>query len=457
MTRFSKLAAASAAACTLAGAGIPAASAAVLGGAGEALLVPLAVWAPGRFSDPNCSDDDFTTICRLNQGYTPAVDTIFEVWIPEQVGQEAIPNNYTAIHTTPTAIGGAPPTNTVNWFWFGKRGELLDRGTVVVGPDVVAQISLTEVAGGQDAGEPGYMVFTTDQSSNNSQSGANFAFFANAWITGGLSFDQPVPTFPFFTGIGFPFIGGTIPVLAMNDGPDAPAGTAVCPPPSPQDRVTYSGQVPCLVSPSASGFRPGNGNGLQSTFVFDLALSDRYSNTIHVIWFDQNPDKNQVNGNPWPGNVPSETFGNVYPDNLLQFAGDTAQIEVFNTTGFLPQGASVDLPNRLNVLWIPPANETDPDNLAFINQPFEWVTDTLILPFINDPAVIDFIRPGFASYTIDEYVDSGPNANGAEIAMFAFALKYSALAVNNDAVNPDIDAIFFMVETSLGHDRGNFD
>jgi len=452
MTSLSKLAAASAVAVALAGTGMPA-SAAVLGGAGEALLVPLAVWNGGRFSDDACYDGNINTICDLTKGYTPANDTVFEVWVPSFIGQDAIPNIYTAANTTPTATGAqnVPPGAAVNWHWFDERGNLIKGGSIPVVPDQIVQISLTEAAGGLGEATPGYMVFTTDRGNNQGDTGATFAFFANAFITGALSIDRPDDR-PFL-GIGFPLVGGTIPVLAMNDAADAPT-TANCPPPTALDRVTYDNQVPCLVSPNASGFRPSNGDGLASDFIFDLALSDRYANTIHVIWFDQNPDRKQKDGSDWPDGDIARTFDGVYPNNLLNSTSDQATVRVYNTQGQLTGGTSVVLPNRLNVLWIPPVWDENPDTLFFINEPFAWTTATLALPFILNPAT-ELPFPAFASYSVNEYVDSGNNT--AETAGFAFAIKYSTLLVQNDnGILPDIDAIVSLIEVSLGHDRGNF-
>jgi hypothetical protein len=423
----------------------------VLGGAGEALLVPLAVWNGGRFSDDDCYDQSLDTICDFWNGYTPSVDTIIEVWIPQQMGQDAIPNNYTAVNTTNPPPFTTPTDARVNWFWFDERGVKRAEGDLLLQPDQVAQISLTEALNGRQEGKAGYMVFTSNTDTNASAGQGNFAFFANAWITGALTFDRPQNR-P-FVGIGFPLIGATIPVLAMNDGPDSPrAPGQSCPSPTASDRVTYAaGQTPCLVSPAASGFRPGNNNGQQNTFVFDLALSDRYSNTIHVIWFDQNLDR------PFSSPEQRRTFGGVYPNNLIDASSDVADVKVFNTTAF-PSGAgsSVELPNRLNVIWIPPAYDEDPDNLAFINEPFNWTTGVLTLPLVNDPAINDTLQTGFASYTIDEYVDSGQPV-GPEIAGFAFAIKYSGLLVDNEDLEAnDPDAIVLMIESSLGHDRGNY-
>lgn len=451
MTSFSKLAAASAVALTLAGTGMPA-SAAVLGGAGEALLVPLAVWNGGRFSDDNCYDGDINTFCDLTKGYTPAMDTVFEIWVPSQIGQDAIPNIYTAVHTTPSPAGGqnVPAGAAVRWYWYDERGNLLKNGQIPVVPDQVVQVSLTAAAAGLGESTPGYMVFTTDRGNNQGSTGASFAFFANAWLTGAFSIDRPDDR-P-FPGVGFPLIGGSIPVLAMNDGPDA-ATNANCPPPSADDRVTYDNQAPCLVSPTASGFRPGNGDGLASDFVFDLALSDRYANTMHVIWFDQNPDRKQKDGSDWPDGNVARTFDGTYPNNQLNSTSDQATVRVYNTQGQLTGGTSVRLPNRLNVLWIPPAWDENPNTLFFINEPFAWTTQTLSLPFVIDP-VTELPLPAFASYSVNEYIDSGDGT--AETAGIAFAIKYSALLVQNDVAEPDVDAVVALIETSLGHDRGNF-
>ncbi len=80
------------------------------------------------------------------------------------------------------------------------------------------QISWTEDANGQLENEPGYMVIANESQVTGRRQ--KFSFFGNAWLTGAIHFD-PADNRDVI-GIGFPLIGGTIPVLGMNDGADGP-------------------------------------------------------------------------------------------------------------------------------------------------------------------------------------------------------------------------------------------
>ena len=455
-SRFKKLALASAVTTGLAGAALPA-SAAVLGGAGEALLIPLVVWSGGSFNDPNCDrpNPDFPgPIACINSGYTPAVDTLIEVWVPGSVGWDDIPNIYTAQHTTPTngtapfypdtalsppdqdLLSPVPGVAQISWFWFDERSVIRDSGTQNVTPNDVVQISWTQQAQGSHEDDPGYMVIVNTAARNGSE--ALFSMFGNAWITGAIHFDPPDQR-PFPSGIGFPLIGGSIPVLAMNDGADGPnVPTTNCAHPRLEDSVKYRGGRPCAVSPVVSGFRTNRSDGNEDLFAWDMTMSNRLLPTIHVVWVDQNLDDTAAIDAKYPGN-------SAFPSPL-------ATVDVYDLDE-LSEDVTVALPNELNVLWIPPAWETEPTILAPWNQPFQWTTDVAWMPAPTNQNPASVLTSGFAHYIIDEYIDT--NVGVPESSAFAFAIKIDGGFVSNDPlVLPD--AFVLMLETSLGHDLGTF-
>jgi hypothetical protein len=427
----------------MAGTALPA-SAAVVASASEALLVPLTVWSRGGYNDPN----------DPTQGYTPAVDTLIELVIPASVGFDDVPNIYTARHTTPTNIlptaltPGDPDLNRnfisddlstsyVHWYWFNKRSKHLLNGKVKVSMNDVVQLSWTELAGGAFNNEPGYMVIANDSAKNGSE--AVFSMFGNAWITGAIHVDDLFRT-EGAEGIGFPLIGGSIPVLGMNDGADGPIVGSQCPQPTIFDSVKYKGGVPCGVSPLIAGFRTNRSDGAYDLFAFDVTLSNRIVPTIQVIWFDQNLNDRRAINAQYPGNL-------AVPNPL-------AQVEVYDVDEN-SCSTSINLPNELNVVWIPPAWE-DPDRpLHPWNQPFAWTTktDRLCVASGEDVGLGPLFSSGFVQYKMDEYIDT--NVDRAESAAYAFSIKVDGGWVSDNPLEID-DTFVMMLESSLGHDLGTF-
>jgi hypothetical protein len=446
MRKLNQLAAA--VAIVAAGASVPA-GAAVLGGAGEALLIPLVVWSGGDFNDPACdgANNIFDPAqCDLTLGYTPAVDTVIELWVPGAVGFDAIPNIYTATNTTPTWVPTAltpadpdlalPSGGMLHWFWFNKRSVSQASGFLPVTPNDVVQISWTEAANGQQENEPGYMV-VVNETARSAGGQAVFSFFGNAWLTGAIHFDPADNRNRI--GIGFPLIGGTIPVLAMNDGidgPNTPGNT--CAQPTASDSVKYRGGTPCAVSPVIAGFRSNRSDGIYDFFAFDLAMSNRVLPTIQVIWVDHNLDDPAAINRAYPGNT--------------AVVNPTALVDVFDLDE-LSCDTTVVLPNELNVLWIPPAYETNEATLFPWNQPFQWATINDLLCVVTDQNPQARFTSGFVRYKMAEYIDT--NINQAQSAVFAFSLKVDGGVVNNDS-GQFADALVLMLESSLGHDLGTF-
>ena len=461
-SRFKKLAAASAVTIGLAGVAVPA-SAAVLGGAAEAVLAPLVVWAGGSFNIAECNNQfpappPPPLLQCIAGGYTPAVDTLIEVWIPGSVGFDDIPNIYTARNTTPTNVPTAltpvdpdllvPATARIHWYWFDQRSVHQASESIPVTPDDVVQISWTEQANGQYENEPGYMVIANESARNGGS--AAFSMFANAWLTGGLHFDPPDGRgFP--SGIGFPLIGASIPVLGMNDGIDGPNTPGNnCAQPTVLDSVKYRGGVPCAVSPLIAGFRTGRNDLQYDLFAWDVAMSNRLLPTIHVVWLDQNLAIPSA-----LGLIPNQAgINQAYPGNTA-FVSPTARVDVFDLDE-VSCDTTIQLPNELNVIWIPPAFESDENSLLPWNQPFQWGTINDLLCVANAALPDALLTAGFVRYSIDEYIDSPPVPPGrAQSSGFSFAIKIDGGFVSNDA-GPLPDAFVLMLESSLGHDLGTF-
>jgi hypothetical protein len=460
MRKLNQLAAA--VAIVAAGASVPA-GAAVLGGAGEALLIPLVVWSGGDFNDPACdgANNIFDPAqCDLTLGYTPAVDTVIELWVPGSVGYDDIPNIYTARNTTPTwgaphfqaEPGGFIPADTqltpadpqllasanptLHWFWFDKYSVSQKSDYFPVTPNDVVQISWTEAANGQHENEPGYMVIV-NESARRVNGEATFSFFGNAWLTGAIHLDPADNRNNI--GIGFPLIGGTIPVLAMNDGVDGPVTPGnTCAQPDALDSVKYRGGTPCAVSPLIAGFRSNRSDGVYDFFAFDLAMSNRLLPTIQVIWVDQNL------GDP-------AAIKTAYPGNTA-LPNATALVDVFDLDE-LSCDTTLVLPDELNVVWIPPAYETNEATLYPWNQPFKWTTINDLLCVVTDKNPNARFTSGFVRYKMAEYIDT--NVNKAQSAVFGFSLKIDGGVVNNDA-GQFPDALVLLLESSLGHDLGTF-
>jgi len=462
-TRLKKLALATAVTAGLAGASLPAHSM-VLGAAGEALLVPLVVWSGGTY----WVDGGTLTDQGIPRGYTPAVDTIIEVLVPGSIGFDAVPNIFTAMHTTPTNTptslkpsdpdlalypGGSPPNDTgisvIHWYWFDKRSIERASDDIPVTADQVVQISWTQAAYGRFENEPGYMIIANE--SARTGNAAQFSMFGNAWLTGAFHFDpverstdnNPDAASQIDFGIGFPMVGASIPVLPMSDGADSSSEH-----PNAQDSVKYWGGSPAEASPVIAGMRTNRSDGQPDGFAFDLSLSDRRVPTIHVIWFDQNLNNQSEDGEP--------TISELYPTNTARIS-DRANTDTFDDQENSCNG-TVTLPNELNVVWIPAAYETDPSDLDFINEPFLWATQTQLYCVVADPTNTRGLpyaaeNRGFVQYRMREYLDTA--VGFAESSMVAFSIKVDGALVSND-VGATPDAAVILLESALGHDLGTF-
>jgi len=418
-SRFQKLALATAVATGLAGACIPA-QAYVTASAGEALLVPLVVW-----DDPGEGGFD--------------VNTIIEILVPASIGTEAVANGYTAIHSTPTPgivgpyAGGdvdedLEDGNAIHWYFFDKQSvHRLNRSVPVTADDVV-QINWRAASGNALEGVPGYIVVGTETA--RSGAAAPFSMFGQAWLVS----DQ---------------LNGwatEIPVLPMNDGADAAFPSA----PTSANNVLYTGGIPYAVSPLVSGMRTNYADGLPGDIsVFDLALSDRYAPTIHVLWLDKNLD-----------DISSSDF--VYPTS----SGYRNSLVVVNADVFDVDenycSWSFYVKYELTPIWIAPV----PGDDSIVVSPPSWTEesgeseagDTVCLP--SDPenpnALFNpnaYYGSGFVQYYLHEYTDLGTNA--AEASGVAFAIKYDAVPVGRPN-NEGFDPRNLVGVTVLGFDRGTY-
>lgn len=393
-SNFKKLAIAAGVSSALSMMSMPS-QAVIQGSAGEALLVPLVVYATQAVSQYEAN-------------------TIIQVSIPGSIGFDDIPNIFVAPSTTPTNPGETPeagPTlfpsdaeaSTIHWYWFDHRSvHRLDRPLSVTANDIV-QINWRESArssGQVYDGIAGYMVIGTETARRGQA--ADFNMFGDAWLV-----FNPNPGNP-----NIPEVLASIPVLPMSDGEDGTCGSNdrglsyIC----SADNVVYSGGIPRDASPLISGMRTNRSDGIPDITVFDVPLFDRTLPSIHVVWLDENLD-----------------------------ADGRLAVDVYDSEE-VACSATVEIPNELNVLWIPPV---DAGGIPDANWPlfFAQHTENLCLPDIGRSA-------NFVSYYLPEYVDT--NADAPESAGIAFSLFW------NGAFNGVNTWQNFEQTMILGHERGTF-
>jgi len=406
-TKFKKLALSAGITAALAGFSLPS-HAIIEGVAGEALLVPFVVYD----SDAN------------NNG--TIINTIVELTVPGSVGLDTIPNNFTASHSTPTGAsitfnnpnlsvhGGIVPVanSSIHWYFFDERSHHRLNGPIPVTADDFVQIDWGQIVrdnGGVQPGkglngEQGYLVFGTEIARTQgflpgSHAAANFSFFGDAYLVA-TSANPALPT----------LIDAKIPVLPMNDGPDAPGQTKV----TVDNQVLYKGNIVSDVSPLISGMRTVWSDGIFNIVGFDLTLGHRNIPTLQVFWNDHNG-----------------TGGLLAPRYV-------ASVDVFDDDEN-ECSASIPLDNELNTIWISQDSQ-------FGLAP-EWVNTTTQLCYPNGTQSA-LTKPGFVRYQIDEQGDT--NINAPEQAAVAFSILWHEVT-NVDAINNIVP-----VETALGHERGKF-
>lgn len=258
----------------------------VMGDAGEAWLIPFAYWD--------------------SQEGASSWDTVINVTIPSTVGGKTIPNVYTANNTTPRGLVVNPPVVAIppdqtpfavfqqpaliasNWaiqFYFQSfvSNDVCD-GPLPITPEDFNSYRLSELCPGFE-NYPGYLTFTT--AAGAAGNNADFAFFADAYLTADNSDDVPNES-------PATFVAWQIPALPMPDGADT-AGAA-----SP---ITAKNQVIEASFPRVETRPITAGIGTFATSagvrkVIDLMLGDREEeagpldefdlNTLLVFWNDEN-------------------------------------------------------------------------------------------------------------------------------------------------------------------------
>ncbi|MDD2769349.1 MAG: hypothetical protein PHT19_11485 [Methylococcus sp.] len=300
----------------------------ITGDAGEANLVPFAVWSSGA------------------SGTKSAIDTMVRVTTPSTVGNKTITNVYTANNATPNVAGGGayplplgdqtpwetfknPATNdyeyrdNIHWYFMNYQSIELINGEFPVSPEDVALFSLASEASGFE-NQPGYLVFTTAEGAAGHE--ANFAFFADAWLevdnasATGISLAAP-----------YTIHEVDIPVLPMSDGDDVTSPSLsignqvieVGSPTGPNASPWFSG-IP-------TGWMGASAGAVKS---IDLTLGGRsesaeslpyYKDALLVVWSDQN-----FSG--WAGSK-------VHYDTFDEYENGCS--------------GSLSLPYELNLIWAP--------------------------------------------------------------------------------------------------------
>lgn len=378
----------------------------ITGSPGEALLVPLVVYAT-----PDVS------------GYY--ANTYIQVSTPGAVGFDDVPNIFVDPNTTPTNLDEETgdvtlfPLDTdlkdaqIHWYWFDHRSvHRLDKPLKVTANDVV-MINWADSAkssGSQYDGQAGYMVIGTEAARRGVP--ATFNMFGEAWL-GMDATDRD----------GSETVLASIPVYPLSDGTDATdeEGNILL---SIGDSVHYKGGIPDAVSPLIAGMRTNRSDGIPDLTAFDLTLVDRTEPAMHVIWLDRN--LNEVDG--YSTNVPVDVY-------------DTDEVACSST---------VLLEHELNVLWINAVDANavpvNPDESFFAQRP-----EPLCVPNVK----AKLTESSFVTYYIDEYVDT--DADRPESAGVAFTLVWGT-----DGANDAADGLLWAGYASfgqtvlLGHERGLF-
>lgn len=416
--------------------------------AGEANLVPFVLWSSSWV-------DENPPILGIN--------TVIKITVPMSVGNDVIPNFYTAIHTSPTngtlikpgkqkpADPDLVPSNTIHWYFLDKKSVHRLNGTIDVTPEDVAVIdwgAFVRKNGkqGEFDGFPGYMVLVTEAGAGGDD--ADFSFFAEAWMFAGVRAGANPDT-----GGVIGLIDAKIPVMPMSDGADNGSKK-----PTVENGVIEAGvNQNVIASPLIAGIRTNwsDGNGSDVTVV-DLTLGNRnvpignanlinilQVPTLMVVWNDRNAGS-------WTG------LGvDVYNDKEEKCSDN------------------IDLPYQLNLVWA----QTDVTAGKNAQIPFAWPVPKFIKnhgfnrifcvpPYqetpVTDPsgaiALEHLLQGGFMKLYLPEPVDTGIGAPESAAVAFSVPLQYFVTLetdpASGDWVPTDISVIPF--ETALGHDRGLF-
>jgi hypothetical protein len=440
MTKVKQLLLGTSMAAVFAGLSGPA-NAIIEGAAGEALLVPFVLFDG---NDPNLNPTGVN------------INTLIEVTVPASVGQDTVPNFFTATNTTPTNLGALefPPAEAlgapgafeagIHLYFFTKDSVEACNIEIPTSPDDFIMINWGDVVQKNCQflnGVAGYVVITNQKTGlptsptyypQGDRSAAQFAMMGDAFMV------WPV-------GLGL--IDTKIPVLPMTDGLDPATGGV----PTPDNQVVLNGGK-LNVSPLAAGMRTNISNGLPGDYtLFDLTVSNRFAPTLHVIWVDRNLPGNFSTGftydddeNRCSQTLPIQKELQIYwtsppylwPGNFLTRSQNKNPNFVLGKAG-----AGISLP------WVDAALDLCyPDPGAFVFNPgkpgdlFEILESRILYP-------------GFVLFRLDEYVDTG--VGQPESSAVAFSIQLQVDILDEDGLllaTPQL----LPVETALGHERGKF-
>ncbi|MEW6036737.1 MAG: hypothetical protein AB1648_00520 [Pseudomonadota bacterium] len=428
--------------------------------AGEANLVPFVIW----------TSDIFDPTPGLNSLF--GLNTVVKITVPMSVGNDVIPNFFTAYHTSPTNGSKADPgkqspadpdlvpANMIHWVFLNEHSEHLLNGTITVTPDDVAVLdwgAAVRKKGKQTElnGRPGYLVLVTEDGYKGND--ADFSFFAEAWLLAGVRsiLDPMQQDVHLNTGGVIGLIDAAIPVLPMSDGADNYGTPAYTQAPSVKNSVIEAGTNGSVIaSPLVAGIRTNwsDGNGTDIGVV-DVTLGNR---NVPIGQF------NALNFLQFP------TLAVIWNDRNAK-AWSSVLVDVFNDS---EQYCSdfLELDHQLNLVWV----QTDvtagnnPFGLAWPVPGFiqAWGQDrALCVPSDDTPlpvqngniALEKLLSGGFLKMYLPEPIDTG--IFEPESAMAAFSIPLQVLVtVETDAAGDrhftDISAVPF--STALGHARGMF-
>jgi hypothetical protein len=440
---------------------------------GEAQLVPFVLWDDTPICIPvPAGTAPAPLVCGANA--VPAVgpgivsiNTAVKITVPKAVGNDVVPNFYTATHTTPTndpfcnppgnpfvtgcedpADPDLDPTNVVHWYFLNQRSQHELNGTITVSPDDVAVIDwgATVRQNGKQTqldGVPGYLVLTTAAGSRGND--ADFSFFAEAWGFFGIS-SGVIPGVIPNSGGTIGLVDAYLPTLAMTDGADTLGDKT----PTLDNNVIELNTQSVIASPLVTGIRTNWSDGSPTDIkVVDLTLGNRsvpiagITNvfqvpTLMVVWNDRNAD------GAWSG----------------------LGVDVFNDREESCSD-SINLPNQLNMIWV------QTDVTAGTAPPyFAWPTPRFIERFGQNRVYcvpptdagstplqnLDrLLSGGFMKLYLPELVDNGLFTPESAMAAFSVPLQYFVTYEQGPGPFPtftDISLIPF--ETALAHDRAMF-
>jgi len=387
-----------AAGTTAALAGSMSANAILQGLPGEAQLIPLAYSTGLLAVDASLNFQPVDTVVRFVTARSVGGDTLIQFTAPHVQQGNPLATQPNGVESLPSPGWGAAGTtaNAIHWILLDTRSQHLDNASIPVTADDVAVFSLSSRVPGLGGGPVlGYLVAVTEAAYNGTAN-ANFAFFADAFLTIG-----PVAA---------PVAVVTIPTLALADGADTLGGT-----PSVFNEVQELGLQPNVnASPIAAGIRT---SGSLPWRVVDLTLNrnDLTTNgTLTVVWNDRNLFENILTP-PSAFQFPFEIYG----DNENHYS------------------RAVRVPNELNIYRA----QTLPQAVT------SGLLGDLATPINLQPDATNVNGEGFGKLFVPR--PAGSSTGLSNSAMFAFTVGVESTFPGSGTWN--------VVSPSwLPHDRGTF-